>query len=677
MKTLVSLLPLLLVIFGLIILLTYFNSKRLLEEEINVSMDNQLEGVAQKVENNLMQTSRIPELLAQTLEVNPKKYALPDYEGILKNVFASNDNAFGGGIFFEPYKYDAKKKYFSAYAYKDNDIIKTSQEYNDEKFDYPSQDWYQVATDTDKSVVLTSPYLDTNVNVSMVTASAPFYDQKHQLLGVITADIDLSQIQKLIKDIKVKKTGYAFLIDDKGTYIAAPDSDKVMKTKITDDSDANLAKLGSQLLEKKSGTLEYTNSDKEDVSLFYKKVPNTNWTIGLVVPNSELFASHNSLTKVLILISVAGIALIVAVIVIYNRWIVNNVNKVKEMAVTLADGDMRYQLSIKSEDEFGQMAKSLNKMRDNFISIIQTVKGQTEQVASTSEELTAISEETSKAADQITNAIQEVAIGSETQVESTNKTTKAAEDISDRMKQALDFNNIITNLITETNDKANTGISVVDKAVSQINLVNQTTEETASRVDDLGEKSNQIHQIVELITGISEQTNLLALNASIEAARAGENGKGFAVVANEVKTLAQQSQEAAKNIATIIQDIENEITKTVQAMDNNKQMVQDGLDFVNQSGSTFKEIAKMIGEVADKSSDISNHLIQVNVSTKEMVTNIDEVKSIAEKASVKAQNVAAAAEEQNATMDEISSSAETLSKMATELQESINDMFKL
>ena len=676
MRTLAIILPLLLVIFGSIISVTYINAKGLLEEQIDYRMKNRLDGVTQSVENYLLETSSIPEQLTRMIEVSPKNYSLLNYQKILTNVFSSNKNAFGGGIFFEPYKYKKDLRYFSTYAYWDQNAIKTTQKYSDVKFDYTSQDWYQIATNTDKPVVLTSPYLDTNVNVSMVTATAPFYDQQKQFLGVVTADIDLSQIQKTIEDIQVEKTGYAFLIDNNGTYIAAPDSEKVMKAKITEDNDANLAKLGSQIIEKKNGSLRFTNSSNVDTSLFFKKIPNTNWTIGLVVPDDELYASLSSLSNILIIVSLVGIALIVLVILFYNQSIVKNINKVNDMALTLANGDFQHQLDIKSQDEFGKMAGYLNQMKDNFLHIIQQVKSQSDQVAATSEELSAIAEETSTANVQINNAIQEVAIGSKTQVERTTHSTEVAEEITTRMEQALGSNTSISNLISETNDKANNGSAVVRKAISQIDLVHQTTEETASRVDELGEKSKQINQIVDLITAISEQTNLLALNASIEAARAGENGRGFAVVANEVKTLAQQSQEAAKNISVIIEDIESEVEKTVTAMNNNKQMVQDGLEFVNQSGKTFNEIAQMIGEVAKMSKEVSDHLMEVNNSSEEMVKDIENVANIAEQASERIQNVAMSAKEQNLAMGEIAVSAETLKKMAQELQESTS-MFKI
>ena len=289
-------------------------------------MNNQLESVGGAIDKSLVAHSKIPELLARQIELAHHDFSLESYEEMLKNAIPTNESTFGGGIFFEPYKYKENLQYFSAFAYWDEGTLKTTQDYSDPEFNYTAQDWYKVATNTDQDVVFTSPYLDTNVNVSMVTATAPFYDENDQFIGVTTADIDLSKIQKMIQNIKVEKTGYAFLIDGQGTYIAAPESEKIMKVNITDDPNQSIAALGKQLIQDQTGILHFKDKSG-DQTLFFKKVPDTPWTLGLVVPDKELFSSLNSLLRSLIIVSVIGIILIFLVILFYSNWIVNHVNE--------------------------------------------------------------------------------------------------------------------------------------------------------------------------------------------------------------------------------------------------------------------------------------------------------------------------------------------------------------
>jgi methyl-accepting chemotaxis protein len=191
-------------------------------------------------------------------------------------------------------------------------------------------------------------------------------------------------------------------------------------------------------------------------------------------------------------------------------------------------------------------------------------------------------------------------------------------------------------------------------------------------VTTLGERSKEIGQIVDTISGIAGQTNLLALNAAIEAARAGEQGRGFAVVAEEVRKLAEQSQDAAKQIAVLISEIQSDTDRAVVAMEDGTREVMLGAEVVNDSGKAFQEIADMVTNVSSQIREISVSIEQMAVGSQQIVESVKEMDELSKKSSGEAQTVSAATEEQSASMEEIASSSQALAHLAMNLREAVS-----
>ncbi|QDS37979.1 methyl-accepting chemotaxis protein [Brevibacillus brevis] len=192
----------------------------------------------------------------------------------------------------------------------------------------------------------------------------------------------------------------------------------------------------------------------------------------------------------------------------------------------------------------------------------------------------------------------------------------------------------------------------------------------------MGERSEEIVKIVDVITGIASQTNLLALNAAIEAARAGENGRGFAVVADEVRKLAEQSEESAKQIAHLVHEIQNNTNHAVGTMSKVNQNVQSGISVVHEAGESFQKIVNKIQHVTDQIQEVSALAEEMSASSEEISATVSEFGRISKETAGNSQLVAASSEEQLATMEEISASTQSLNILAQELQE-ITGTFKV
>jgi methyl-accepting chemotaxis protein len=209
-----------------------------------------------------------------------------------------------------------------------------------------------------------------------------------------------------------------------------------------------------------------------------------------------------------------------------------------------------------------------------------------------------------------------------------------------------------------------------------MHTINQTVDGLSKVVGELGERSKEINQIIAVITDIASQTNLLALNAAIEAARAGEHGRGFAVVAEEVRKLAEQSAQSAKQIYQLISTIQEETNLTVQSMDAAKGEVLSGIDVVNTAGNSFAQIERSINNVTVQIQEVSSAVQQMAASSEQIVQSMKMITQISESSSAQTMAVSSATEEQLASMEEITSAANSLTKMAEALQ-SLIEKFKI
>jgi methyl-accepting chemotaxis protein len=323
-------------------------------------------------------------------------------------------------------------------------------------------------------------------------------------------------------------------------------------------------------------------------------------------------------------------------------------------------------------DEIGQLVTALEHTRSSLQVLLKQVGQSVEQVASSSEELSAGAEQSSQAANQVASSMAEVAKGMDNQMSAANDTSAVVQQMSASIQQVAANVHEVSNHSDQASEKASHGRESIDKAVKQMFHIENTVTTLAGVVTKLGERSQEIGQIVDTISGIAGQTNLLALNAAIEAARAGEQGRGFAVVAEEVRKLAEQSQEAAKQIATLIGEIQGDTNMAVDAMKEGTREVKLGTEIVDASGQAFQEIVTVITLVSEQIKEITAAIEQMAVGSQQVAESAKQIDALSRSASGETQSVSAATEEQLATMEEVASSSQALAKLAMNLQSEIN-----
>ncbi|MBU2702715.1 methyl-accepting chemotaxis protein [Sporomusaceae bacterium BoRhaA] len=528
--------------------------------------------------------------------------------------------------------------------------------------------------------------LETETAVNMVNV---IYKQQQQSL--LTEEQAKSQAANLLRDLRFDKDSYFWADTAEGINIVLLGRNTEGKSRIND-KDANgtlyIQEIIKNGMKDGGGYSDYwfpkpneqQATPKRAYTLLFKPY---NWVIGtgnwvddidkLVVNQEQIYYDAMIrdilFTSGLVLLVLIGTAMVAWYI---SRKISSPIIELSNSVREIAKGNLCTIVNIHSEDELGQLGKAVNVMTSELGSLIKQLATSSEQLAASSEELTASSEQSAQAANQVAGTITEVAIGAEKQLKAIDETSTVVEQMSASIQQvAASANQVASNSFQAAN-KAINGDNSVEKAVSQMAHIEQTVNNSAQVVAKLGERSKEIGQIVDTISGIAGQTNLLALNAAIEAARAGEQGKGFAVVAEEVRKLAEQSQDAAKQIAALISEIQGDTDKAVVAMSEGTKEVKIGTEVVTTAGHAFGEIATLVTQVSEQVKEISASIQQMASGSQQIVASVKEINGHSKMAVGHTQTVSAATEEQSASMEEIASSSQSLAKLAQDLQQTVS-----
>ncbi|WP_160691329.1 methyl-accepting chemotaxis protein [Clostridium sp. C2-6-12] len=450
------------------------------------------------------------------------------------------------------------------------------------------------------------------------------------------------------------------------TYVKASNSSK----KLVDTINAELINSEEINIKSEDYYKSATNSI-DDVYSLLNSVSNTYAEINQK-DGKNLSFQRNILASVAIIATI----LIAYLFIGFYLAVKGTITVIQKSSSIVAEGDLSKYIEHDVKDETKLIIDSLNKIIEAFSNIIHNTKKVSNDVVSASTSLNEITEQTTEAINQTADAIQDIAAGADVQLKDTKDAAITIDEMASRIQGIAKSSLEVSKSSNEMELAAENGSSMINGAITKMNSINSHVEESSSIINNLGERSQSIGEIINTITEIASQTNLLALNAAIEAARAGEQGKGFAVVADEVRKLAEISSLSANQISELIKSMQEDTSKSVNQMNKVMVEVRDGVNAVEEAGRAFEKILDSTKGVVNQIKEISVVSKEIAESSEEATASLLKVSNVADKVSTNTQSVAAASEEQLASMEEVVSATEDLNSKAKELQEMI-DKFKV
>lgn len=340
--------------------------------------------------------------------------------------------------------------------------------------------------------------------------------------------------------------------------------------------------------------------------------------LALALPRDPILMTEKKMTTTIIIYTILSI-IITSLIALFLTWNISNpIKRIIQLVDKIADGDLQQEIRVEGKDELEHLKGSIKQMLKNLRELIFEVKAGSKKITETAEELSTSTQETAAITQQVSATSDRISSETEEQAGQINEVIQLVRQMLSSNKNISDGVQLVAEKSNLVNEQVESGQDSLEKLLLQIEKMASIVEDSTQVIQQLDIHSQEINNIINLISEISEQTNLLALNAAIEAARAGEHGRGFAVVADEVRTLANQSNRAATNIYKIISEIQGETKNAVKVMNEESLIIEEGIEIGNRAQQAFADIQQAVKTTVHIADEIA-------LATKEQSKNNEEV----------------------------------------------------
>ncbi|MBC9784566.1 methyl-accepting chemotaxis protein [Heliobacterium chlorum] len=546
-------------------------------------------------------------------------------------------------------------------------------------YDARSRSWYKKAMENKDKVVVTDPYLlstGEDVVFSIVTA---LQDDHHNARGVVGLDVSLKGLTDIVKNIKVKETGYVILTDKKGTILAHPKKPELNFKPITDMD----VEAFNDLPDRTDNRYFEFNQDGKTFIANIQTTPDLGWRYIAVIEKDELLHSTTSMqttiTTVVLGFSLLALALAVTVATQFSRPLV----LVMEQMERIGSGDFTQELPahlFTRRDEIGKLAHAVMTMQAGVKALVEQIKQASLTVFESSTALAQITADTSDNVNETTETIHSIAANADTQAKDLETGVIRLGDLSKTIDVVWEYTHQMSEVAATMHHLGNQVLDTVRALTARSEDRTRSGHRVSEVIGAMNAMSREIGSITETITQIASQTNLLALNASIEAARAGEHGRGFAVVAEEVRKLAEESVKAANDIKVLIGNVQNQSKLAVEAMDEALQQAYSvntvQTKTVQETETLFHDVLPAIAAVIEKTEEVQRDFTKMKLEKDNILDIFSTMAASAEETSIGAQQAVTVMHKQLSSTQQTAAYADNLSQMAGSMQREV-DRFRV
>ncbi len=505
-------------------------------------------------------------------------------------------------------------------------------------FDALSKSWYRDGVRSE-SFILGDVYFDEDSRSYVVGASGMLKDRSGTVRGVAAADVYLDAISQVVSGIQLEETGGIFLVDARTDTIIGHRDSAMTGEKLGELQGGIYAYAGEQILAGKTGLSIY---DKTYVQV--ERVPGSDWVAVAYVSQGEVLQELSTLAVVIAVLALAALLLMALLVVIQVRRVIGRpVRELSRAATRIAEGELEQSIQYSSRDELGVLADNFNRvtirLRD-YVRYINEIAQTLHEIAGGNLTFTLQCEYTGEFA-KIKDSLEDI---SQALNGTMGQLRIASRDVAAGAEQVSNGSMVLSQGSTEQAAAVEALAGHIDAVSNSVHQIAQGAQE-ANRIaqavkgglldsdgkmrnlteviQNISDKSSEIHKIVKTIEDIAFQTNILALNAAVEAARAGAAGRGFAVVADEVRNLAGKSSNAARETTVLLnqtveimgegvcaaQDTAQSMLSVVEQADQMSGLISGIADYTRQQAANAEEITSGIGEIST--------VVQSNVATAE------------------------------------------------------------
>lgn len=509
-------------------------------------------------------------------------------------------------------------------------------------------------------------------NLLKERAENTYYFQLRETLNEMREANGLKFIYTMMREEVDGQYEYFYIVD--GMPFQDPDASNLFEQ---EDEAATFSDLimAFETGEKQLGELSNTEEYGAILTSFFPIYSQSNELIGVLgidYDASSIYTLIESNKKKILFITLLSLALGLAMIIALSSVLTKPIKQLKNEAEKVRKGDLTVDVAINTKDEIGQLAMTFQQMTKDLKAIISEINNTTCTLSESSKKMLSDANHTGETANLVADSIKEAAEGTFKQRNEVNEIlTLMKKTMAHLEKGALQVNETVEDALLSTSE-AKDGQAQLTTAMDQLSEVIQSVTLATTSIRNLEKRSDDVGNIITVISDISNQTNLLALNAAIEAARAGEHGKGFAVVADEVRKLAEQSAQAAEEIVELIHRMQQDTANMVKTMEGSLHLVENQVSSIQKGGEALNMIVEKVLQTEEDTKKMKEVFSELSHYNENVMTRIERITDLIEQTNTIAEEVAASTEEQAHSMETVAKDALAVEKISQELREQVS-----